>query len=346
MTGLDGLNPSPGALVVGLVQFQVPRIAAPEDLGATAEKIATMVRGAKAGMPSLDLVVLPEYSLNGLDPESWADDALLCDLDGPEVSLLRRTCAEAGVWGCFSVMERNPGGAPYNSGIIVDDHGDVALYYRKLHPWVPLEPWQPGDLGVPVCAGPKGSTLSLIICHDGMLPEMAREAAYRGANVILRTAGYTFPVQASWRMTNQVNAFANLAYTASVCLAGPDPTTGIASQGEAMVCDVDGTVLAHGDSTPDRVVITEVVPQRAVDARRGWGVENNIYQLGHRGYVAVAGGATDCPYTYMQDLVAGKYRVPWEDEVEITDGTAAGFPPPREVASARPQDVPTGPSGG
>ena len=86
MTGLDGLNPSPGALVVALVQFQVPRIAAPGDLGATAEKIARMVRGAKAGMPSLDLVVFPEYSLNGLDPKSWTDQALLCDLDGPEVS--------------------------------------------------------------------------------------------------------------------------------------------------------------------------------------------------------------------------------------------------------------------
>ena len=35
-----------------------------------------------------------------------------------------------------------------------------------------------------------------------------------------------------------------------------------------------------------------------------WGVENNIYQFGHRGYVAVKGGAGDCPYTYMHDLAA------------------------------------------
>ena len=243
-------------------------------------------------------------------------------------------------------MERNPSGAPYNSGIIVDDHGEVALYYRKLHPWVPLEPWQPGDLGVPVCAGPKGSTLSLIICHDGMLPEMAREAAYRGADVILRTAGYTFPLQASWRMTNQVNAFANLAYTASVCLAGPRPGHRHRLPGRGDGLRRRRQRAGPGDATPDRVVITEVVPQRAVEARRGWGVENNIYQLGHRGYVAVAGGASDCPYTYMQDLVAGRYRVPWEDEVEITDGTGAGFPPPRQVATAGPDDAPTGPSGG
>ena len=45
---------------------------------------------------------------------------------------------------------------------------------------------------------------------------------------------------------------------------------------------------------------------------RGWGVENNLYQLCHRGYVAVKGGAQDCPYTYMHDMAAGRYRLPWE----------------------------------
>jgi formamidase len=332
MTGLGGLNPSPGALVLGLVQQQVPIITEPAHLKATSEKVAGMVQAAKAGLPTLDLVVFPEYSLNGLNPKSWLRDELLCDLDGPEVERLRSACADSGVWGCFSLMERNPDGAPYNSGIIVDDGGEIVLYYRKMHPMVPLEPWEPGDLGIPVCAGPAGSTLALIICHDGMLPEMAREAAYKGADVILRTAGYTDPIRHSWRITNQVNAFANLAYTASVALTGAD-ATGIWSIGEAMICDPEGNVVEHGDNTPDRIVTGEVVPARAGQARRGWGVENNIYQLGHRGYVAVRGGATDCPYTYMTDLAAGRYRLPWEDQVEITDGTTAGYGPPREPGS-------------
>lgn len=348
MSGLGGLNPSPGALILGLAQFQVPTVTEPAHLKATAMRIAEVVRGAKSGLPTLDLIVFPEYSLNGLDPHSWARDELLCDLDGPEVELLREVCCERRVWGCFSLMERNPSGAPYNSGVIIDAQGEITLYYRKMHPWVPLEPWEPGNLGIPVCDGPAGSKLALIICHDGMLPEMAREAAYKGANVILRTAGYTYPIQHSWRITNQVNAFANLAYTASVCLAGSD-TTHIYSQGEAMICDVDGVVLVTGDGSPDRVVTGEVVPSRADDARRGWGVENNIYQLGHRGYVAVDGGATDCPYTYMQDLVAGRYRLPWEEQVQIRDGVAVGFGPPRGRGShQRPDEetAPRGPAGG
>jgi formamidase len=38
--------------------------------------------------------------------------------------------------------------------------------------------------------------MALIIYHDGMFPEMAREAAYQGAEV-LRTAGYTSPIKPS-----------------------------------------------------------------------------------------------------------------------------------------------------
>jgi len=30
----------------------------------------------------------------------------------------------------------------------------------------------------------------------------------------------------------------------------------------------------------------------------------------------------------MQDLAGGRYRLPWEDNVKITDGTACGFAAP------------------
>jgi formamidase len=147
-------------------------------------------------------------------------------------------------------MEANPRGNPYNSGIIIDSDGELRLYYRKLHPWVPVEPWAPGDLGIPVCEGPNGSTLALIICHDGMFPEMARECAYKGADVIIRTAGYTAPIRHAWQITNQANAFCNLAYTASVCLCGSDAT--FDSMGEAMIVGYDGVALVTGGAGPTR----------------------------------------------------------------------------------------------
>jgi formamidase len=255
-------------------------------------------------------------------------------MDGPEVAAFTRACVQNKIWGCFSVMEFNPHGNPYNSGIIIDDQGALRLYYRKLHPWVPVEPWEPGDLGIPVCDGPNGSKIALIICHDGMFPEMARECAYKGAEIMIRTAGYTAPIRHSWKISNQANAFSNLMVTASVCMCGSDGT--FDSMGEGMFVDFDGTPMVEGSHRPDEIITCEVRPDLVREARRVWGVENNIYQFGHRGYVAVKGGARDCPYTYMQDMVAGKYVLPWEKEVAVTDGTSCGFPTPSRTYQPQP----------
>jgi formamidase len=325
MSGLGGLNRSPNGVVVGLVQSQLPVVDTPAQLAAQTARIVAMVGKARRNMPSMDLVVFPEYSLHGLSMNT--DPALMCRLDGPEVAAFRAACIEHRIWGCFSIMEANPNGNPYNSGIIIDDTGAIALYYRKLHPWVPVEPWEPGNLGIPVITGPRGVKLALIICHDGMFPEMARESAYKGAELMIRTAGYTAPIRHSWRITNQANAFQNLMVTASVCMCGSDGT--FDSMGEGMVVNFDGVPLVMGSHRPDEIITCEVRPDLVREARRHWGVENNIYQLGHRGYVAVRGGAQDCPYTFMHDMVNGSYRLPWEAEVEHVDGRSCGFAPPQ-----------------
>ena len=82
----------------------------------------------------------------------------------------------------------------------------------------------PGNRGIPVFDGPGGIRMAHIICHDGQFPEVARECAYKGAEIMLRTAGYTSPIKASWEITNRSNSFCNLMWTASVALAGSDGT--------------------------------------------------------------------------------------------------------------------------
>lgn len=325
MNGLGGLNKSEHGVGIGLVQLQLPVTVTREDLARQTKVIVDLVGKARRNQAGMDLVVFPEYALHGLSMD--INPEIMCSLDGPEVAAFKNSCRENRIWGCFSIMEFNPDGMPYNSGIVIDDRGELKLHYRKMHPWVPVEPWEPGNFGIPVIKGPKGAKLALIICHDGMFPEMARECAYKGAEIMIRTAGYTAPIRDSWKFTNQSNAFCNLMVTASVCMCGSDGT--FDSMGEGMICNFDGTIIAHGTSgRPNEIITAEVRPDLVREARRSWGVENNIYQFGHRGYVAVAGGAGDAPYSYMHDLIAGRYRLPWEDEVKVVDGTSCGFDKP------------------
>ncbi|KAK0388617.1 hypothetical protein NLU13_4860 [Sarocladium strictum] len=303
MSGLGGLNKTTGGIVIAAVQSQLFRVDTPQCLARATDHIVALVRRAKRQYPAVDMVLFPEYAIHGLSMST--DPSIMCSMDGPEVAAFRRACVDEKVWGVFSIMEKNHEGAmPWNVGITINHRGELVNYYRKMHPWVPVEPWYPGNQGVSVFTGPGGVKMSLIICHDGMFPEMAREAAYRGAEVLLRTAGYTSPIRQAWEVTNRANALTNLMYTVSVALAGADSTW--RSMGQATFVDPEGTVLERGDGTPDHIVACEVRADEVRRRRREWGVENNLFQLGHRGYVAVRGGAMDCPYSYMTDLTQGR----------------------------------------
>ena len=119
MNGLGGLNKSPSGVVVGVVQLQLPVVATPADLAAQTQKIVATVGKARRNMATMDLVVFPEYSLHGLSMD--INPEIMCSLEGPEIAAFKQACRDNRIWGCFSIMEFNPYGNPYNSGVIIDD---------------------------------------------------------------------------------------------------------------------------------------------------------------------------------------------------------------------------------
>ena len=326
MGSIGSMSKPKMGFLVAAIQFPAPVVNSRADIDRQVESVVRTLKATKAGYPGVELIIFPEYSTQGLNTAKWLTDEFLCDIPGPETEVFSRACQEAGVYGVFSIMERNPDPEknPYNTAIIIDPAGDIVLKYRKLFPWNPIEPWYPGDLGMPVCEGPGGSKLAVCICHDGMIPELAREAAYKGCNVYIRISGYSTQVNDQWILTNRSNAWQNLMYTVSVNLAGYDGT--FYYFGEGQVCNFDGTTLVQGQRNPWEIVTAEIYPQLADNARLSWGLENNIYNLGHRGYVAVPGGEPDAGLTYIKDLAAGRYKLPWEDEMDIKDGSIYGYP--------------------
>ncbi len=112
MNGLGGLNKSPEGVVIGLVQLQLPNVVTRADLAKQTERIVWMVGKARRNLSTMDLVVFPEYSLHGLSMDT--NPEIMCRLDGPEVAAFKKACIDNKIWGCFSIMEFNPHGNPYN----------------------------------------------------------------------------------------------------------------------------------------------------------------------------------------------------------------------------------------
>ena len=122
------------ALLVAMIQYPVPAISGPEDIQTQVDQICKAVASTKAGYPDLDLIVMPEYSTQGLNTSIWSYDEMLLTIDSPEVGQFKQACIDNKVWGVFSIMEQNedPSVPPYNTALIINDEGEIALHYRKL----------------------------------------------------------------------------------------------------------------------------------------------------------------------------------------------------------------------
>lgn len=265
------------------------------------QRIFEYVDRACNGFPGVDLIVMPEYSTHGFGFDPYANHFKLAStIPGPETELFGRKAREKGVWLCVSVIELadDPGNNPHNSMVIINPDGEVALKYRKMIPWCPKEPWTPGE-EMNVCDGPKGSKLAICICSDFDYPETAREAAWKGANVILRPSKYMYPWDHIWDITNQVRAYENQAYVIAVNHTGQDAA--YSYFGRSMVTDYDGNIILKMGDT-EGLTKCDIFPDQ-VESIRDERISNNyLYQLKHRGYTGMPPtGVSNNPFTIYRD---------------------------------------------
>lgn len=74
MSGLGGLNRAPDGVLIGLVQLHNPVVATPADAAAQTDRICALVARARRNLPTLHLVVFPDYALHGHQPGDHVPD--------------------------------------------------------------------------------------------------------------------------------------------------------------------------------------------------------------------------------------------------------------------------------
>ena len=136
------------------------------------------------------LIVFPEATLSGF-PTRDNIAAIAQPLDGQALSIGREAARRTGVAIAVGLAERD-GAKFYNTTVLIDAAGDIALRYRKTHLWSSDEGvFTPGDR-FEVCNW-NGLTVGLLICFDIEFPETARALARLGAQLLIVTKGNMDP---------------------------------------------------------------------------------------------------------------------------------------------------------
>lgn len=255
----------------------------PENLERAVDKVAEAARNGA------QVICLPELFRSQYFCQK--EDAALFDLaesvPGPSTDALAKIAKTHRVTILVSVFERRAAGVYHNSIAVLDEQGEIAGLYRKMH--IPDDPayyekfyFTPGDRGFQAI-NTMHARVGTLICWDQWYPEAARMTALQGAEILFYpTAIGWHPKEKTeegqaqrdaWMTIQRSHAIANGVFVVAVNRVGheaPAGGDGLEFWGSSFVCDPFGVVLAQASVEKEETLVVDMDLKRIEEVRRNW----------------------------------------------------------------------------
>lgn len=168
------------------------------------------------------------------------------------------------------------GGKVANRAALFSPQGIRAATYDKIHmfdvdldngeSWCESAVYEPGEATQIVQAGEM--TLGLAICYDVRFPNIFRDQALAGANVLTTPAAFTRQTgEAHWHVLQRARAIENGAYVIAAAQGGTHEDTR-ETYGHSIIVDPWGTVLAEKADDKPGYIIADIDISKSVEARK------------------------------------------------------------------------------
>lgn len=233
--------------------------------------IDSAVAGAAPFLP-VKLIVFPEFAHSAPVYASVNDllQKLAVSIPNEHTERLTEKAREHGVYiqsGSMLECDQRWPGHVFNTTCLIGPEG-ILYKYRKVNTWIPYEVHtSPHDLEdydepmFPIAETPIGR-LGCAICYDWLFPEVLRQLAASGAEVLIRVSAYMDPWGATepqnwWGVVNRCRALENTAFVVAAnqgaALGNYPPYSW---PGGSQIIDFDGRPLAEATPGPgERIVV-------------------------------------------------------------------------------------------
>ncbi|MEE9433633.1 MAG: carbon-nitrogen hydrolase family protein [Sphingorhabdus sp.] len=179
---------------------------------------------------------------------------IVAETEYPHILALQAAAKEARIWlhiGSLPVVADDGGGKFANRSLIINDQGEIAARYDKIHLFdVQLadgENWQESRQYVPgkhpaLVQTPLGK-MGLTICYDLRFPSLFGALALAGAEILAVPAAFTVPTgKAHWHGLIRTRAIESAAFVVAAAQSGSHKD-GRKTFGHSLVVDPWGEIL-------------------------------------------------------------------------------------------------------
>ena len=209
----------------------------------------------KAVEAGADILFLPEYCSGLVSEEGMLKPPAAPDEDHPMVSVFQQLAKRTKVAVSLgSVAVSAASEKIVNRSIMISADGKVISRYDKIHLFdVQISATEVYRESATVIAGNHASIINLddfklahVICYDLRFPQLFRDLAQAGAEVIAVPAAFMKKTgEVHWHVLNRARAIENGCFIVAPCAVGQIPGGG-ESYGHSLIVNPWGEVLADG----------------------------------------------------------------------------------------------------
>jgi predicted amidohydrolase len=259
-------------------QTDLPNPVRRAEMRRNTDRIVSMIDSAVAGAAPflpVKLITFPEFAHAAPVYASLREltEKLAVEIPNEHTDRIHEKAREHGIYiQTGTMLETDPKykNALFNTTCLIGPEG-ILYKYRKVNTWIPYEVHtSPHDIEgyeeelFPVADTPLGK-IGAAICYDWLFPEVLRQLAANGAEILIRVSAYMDPWNATapmdwWTIVNRCRALENTAYVVAsnqaAKLAHYPPYSW---SGGSQIVDFEGRLLADASPGPgERIVVAPI----------------------------------------------------------------------------------------